>query len=116
MSYLITFLVLITSIWVTAKVLPGADIDDFFSALPAAIILTLLNFFVEPILIFLSIPLTIITFGLFLWIIDGIIIWMVSKMTSGLKIMSFGWAILFSLVLSVVQSVFSYILEQTIAS
>jgi putative membrane protein len=116
MSYLITFLVLMTSIWVTAKVLPGADIDDFISALPAAIILTILTFFIEPILIILSIPLTIITFGLFLWVIDGIIIWMVSKITSGLKIQSFGWAIVFSLVLSVVQSAISFLLDHTIAS
>ena len=107
MSYLLTFLVLIASIWVTAKVLPGADIDNFASALPAAIILTLLNIFIEPILIFLTIPITVVTFGLFLWIIDGLIIWWVSKMSSGLKIRSFGWAIIFSLVLSVVQSVFS---------
>ena len=107
MTYLLTFLVLIASIWVTAKILPGAEIKDFTSALPAAIILTLLNFFIEPILIFLTIPITIITFGLFLWVIDGIIIWWVIKMSSGLKIESFGWAILFSLVLSLVQSAFS---------
>lgn len=111
MSYLLTFLVLIASIWVTAKVLPGADIDKFISALPAAIILTLLNIFIEPILIFLTIPITIVTFGLFLWVIDGIIIWWVSKMSSGLKIKSFGWAIIFSLVLSVVQSVFSSLIS-----
>lgn len=111
MSYILTFLVLIASIWVTAKILPGAEIDNFVSALPAAIILTLLNFFVEPILIFLTIPITIITFGIFLWIIDGLIIWWVSKMSSGLKIKSFGWAIVFSLLLSLVQSAFSTLLS-----
>ncbi len=111
MTYLLTFLVLIASIWITAKVLPGADIDNFVSAIPAAIILTLLNFFIEPILIFLTIPITIVTFGLFLWIIDGLIIWWVSKMSSGLKINSFGWAIVFSLLLSLVQSVFSSLIS-----
>jgi putative membrane protein len=111
MSYLITFIVLIISIWVTAKVLPEVEIDSFFSAIPAAIILTLLSFFIEPILIFLTIPLTIITFGLFYWVIDGIIIWMLSKIAMGLEIKSFGWAIVFSLVLSVVQSGFSFLLN-----
>ena len=104
MNYIITFFILISSIWMTAKILPGTDIKSFASAIPAAIVLTLLNIFVEPLLIILTIPITILTLGLFLWVIDGIIIWWVSKMTSGLKISSFGWAIIFSLVLSLIQS------------
>ena len=108
--YLVIFIVLTFSIWLTARLLPGSDINSVYTAIPVAIVLTLFNFFLKPILVFLTIPITIITFGFFLFVINGLIIWWVSGMISGFKIQSFGWAILFSLLLSIIQSVINSVI------
>lgn len=105
MSYIFLLIVLTGSIWLTAKLLPGAYIKSFYTAIPVAIILSLFNYFLKPILVFLSIPITIITLGLFLFVVNGLIIWWVSKLFDGFSIRSFGWAIAFSLLLSIIQFV-----------
>ena len=110
MTYLAVFIVLTLSIWLTAKLLPGADIESFITAIPVALVLTIFNALLKPLLILLTIPVTIVTFGLFIFIINGLIIWWVSGLFSGFSIQSFGWAIVFSLVLSIVQSVINSVL------
>jgi putative membrane protein len=105
MSYLIILIVLSLAVYLTARILPGADIDGFGSSIPVAIVLTLFNITLEPLLILITIPVTIITLGLFLFVIDGLIVWWVSRLLSGFSIKSFGWAIVFSLLLSIIQSV-----------
>ena len=105
MEYILLLIVLTVSVWLTAKLLPGAYIKNFYTAIPVAIILTLFNVFLKPILIFLSIPFTVITFGLFLFVVNGLIVWWVSKLVDSFSIKTFGWAIVFSLLLSVIQSV-----------
>ena len=75
-----------------------------------ALVLTIFNALLKPLLILLTIPVTIVTFGLFIFIINGLIIWWVSGLFSGFSIQSFGWAIVFSLVLSIVQSVINSVL------
>lgn len=110
MKYLILLLVLTASIWLSAKLLPGADIDSFYTAIPVALVLTLFNYLLKPLLVILTIPVTIITFGLFLFIIDGLIIWWTSELLTGFTVQSFGWAILFSLLLSLIQSLIKKIL------
>lgn len=111
MSYIATLIVLTISVWLTAKLLPGADIKNFATAIPVALVLTIFNFLLKPLLILLTIPVTIITFGLFLFVINGLIIWWVSGLFSAFSIQSFGWAILFSLLLSIIQSVLNSIIS-----
>jgi len=110
MEYIILLLVLTVSIWLTAALLPGASIDNFYAAIPVAVVLSFFNFIVKPILIFLTIPITIITVGLFLFVINGLIIWWVSKFFARFSIQSFGWAIVFSFVLSLIQSILTQII------
>ena len=105
MEYILLLIILTVSVWLCAKLLPGAYIKSFYTAIPVAIILSLFNFFLKPILVLLSIPFTIITFGLFLFVVNGIIVWWVSKLFDGFSIKSFGWAIAFSLLLSIIESV-----------
>ncbi len=105
MEYIILLIVMSIAIWITARLLPGADINGFVTAIPVAIVLTIFNVLLKPLLVFLTIPFTIITFGLFLFIINGLIIWWVSRLVTGFNIKSFGWAIVFSLLLSIIQSV-----------
>jgi putative membrane protein len=74
------------------------------------LILSLLNMFVKPILIILTIPVTILTFGLFLLVINGLMIWMTGSLLAGFIVPTFGRAILFSLLLSVA----TYLIERVI--
>jgi putative membrane protein len=85
-------------------VLSGVHIHSFVTALLLAIVLGLLNIFVKPILIILTLPITIFTLGLFLFVINALIILLAAKFVSGFQVDGFWWALLFSLLLSVLTS------------
>jgi putative membrane protein len=85
-------------------ILSGVHIQSFITALILAIVLGILNLFVKPILIILTLPITIFTFGLFLFVINALIILLAAKFVSGFRVDGFWWALLFSLLLSVLTS------------
>ncbi len=87
-------------------ILSGVHIQSFITALILAIVLGLLNLFVKPILIILTLPITIFTFGLFLFVINALIILLAAKFVNGFRVDGFWWALLFSLLLSVLTSFF----------
>jgi len=86
-------------------ILNGVHIDTFWTAILLAIVLAVLNAVVKPIFILLTLPLTLITFGLFLFVINAIIILLADNFIKGFNVEGFWWALLFSLLLSVVTSV-----------
>ncbi|UKJ07758.1 phage holin family protein [Solitalea lacus] len=88
-------------------ILPGVHIDSFGTAILLALVLGILNAIVKPILVFLTFPITILTLGLFLFVINALIIIWVDKLIEGFTVDGFWWALLFSLLLSFVTSVFS---------
>ncbi|MDP9041619.1 MAG: phage holin family protein [Bacteroidota bacterium] len=85
-------------------ILSGVHIQSFVTALILAIVLGLLNIFVKPILIILTLPITIFTFGLFLFVINALIILLAAKFVNGFRVDGFWWAFLFSLLLSILTS------------
>ncbi|PWT77124.1 MAG: hypothetical protein C5B59_04785 [Bacteroidetes bacterium] len=85
-------------------ILSGIHIDTFLSALVLAIVLAILNAFIKPFLIILTLPITLITFGLFLFVINACIILLAGKFVRGFRVDGFWWALLFSLLLSVISS------------
>jgi putative membrane protein len=85
-------------------VLRGIHIDTFWTALVLAIVLTILNLIVKPILIILTLPITLLSFGLFLFVINACIILLAGKFVNGFTVDGFWWALLFSLLLSAVTS------------
>jgi len=85
-------------------ILSGVHIQSFTTALVLAIVLGILNLFVKPILIILTLPITIFTFGLFLFVINALIILLAAKFVNGFHVDGFWWALLFSLLLSVLTS------------
>ncbi|HEY2647586.1 MAG TPA: phage holin family protein [Puia sp.] len=87
-------------------ILSGVHIQSFVTALILAVVLGLLNIFVKPILIILTLPITIFTFGLFLFVINALIILLAAKFVNGFRVDGFWWALLFSLLLSVLTSFF----------
>src|SRR4029077_5975148 len=86
-------------------ILSGVHIQSFVSALVLAVVLGLLNILVKPILIILTLPITLFTFGLFLFVINALIILLAAKFVNGFRVDGFWWALLFSLLLSILTSV-----------
>src|SRR4249919_4184060 len=85
-------------------ILSGVHIQSFVTALVLAIVLGLLNLIVKPILIILTLPITLFTFGLFLFVINALIILLAAKFVNGFSVDGFWWALLFSLLLTVITS------------
>ncbi len=92
------------AVFVSAYMIPGVRVDGFFSAFVTAIVLAFLNFFVRPILSFFTFPLTLLTLGLFRFVINAAVLLLAARIVPGFYIDSFLTAILFSVVLSVVSS------------
>ncbi|MCR9015802.1 phage holin family protein [Aquiflexum gelatinilyticum] len=104
-SYIIIQLILgAVSVLIVQYILPGVEVDGFFTAFVVAALLTLLNLTIKPILIFLTIPITILTLGLFLLGINAILILLAAEIIPGFSVDGFWWALLFSLILSIVNS------------
>ena len=82
----------------------GIVVNSFITALTVAVVLGFLNFFIKPIFVFFTMPLTVFSLGLFLLVINGIIIMMCDYFVDGFDVKNIGWAILFSVVLSLSQS------------
>lgn len=111
MKFILRILLSALAVVVLAKVLPGVGVDTYTTAIIVAIVLSLLNFIVKPILIILTLPVTIITFGLFLLIINAIIILLADNLIAGFTVDSIWWALLFSLLLSFLQSILFSLLK-----
>lgn len=92
---------------ITAYIVPGFEVISFQSALLAAIVLGLINTFIKPILIFLTLPLTIVTLGLFIFIVNAIVLFMASSVVQGFVIKGWWAAILGAIVLSIVSTILS---------
>ncbi len=91
----------------TAYILPGVHVKDFLTAILVAVILALLNNFLKPILIILTIPVTILTLGLFLLVINAVIILLADDLIDEFVVNSFWWALLFSIIMSFFTSIFN---------
>ncbi|GAA0531632.1 phage holin family protein [Chitinophaga japonensis] len=105
MNFLIRLLVSALAAMLTAYLLPGVKIDSFITALLLALVLAVLNVLVKPILIILTLPATILTLGLFLLVINAVIILLAGKLVSGFRVDGFWWALLFSIVMTVINSI-----------
>ncbi|KAA2245052.1 phage holin family protein [Chitinophaga agrisoli] len=105
MGFLIRLLVSALAAMLTAYLLPGVKIDNFITALILALVLAVLNLLVKPILIILTLPATILTLGLFLLVINAIIILLAANLVKGFRVDGFFWALIFSIVMTVINSI-----------
>jgi putative membrane protein len=106
MNFIIRFLLNGLAIVLTAYLLPGVSVEDYWTALIVAVVLSLANVIVKPILVLFTIPLTVLTLGLFLLVINAIIILLADYLVSDFYVDGFWWALLFSLILSIFNSLF----------
>jgi putative membrane protein len=101
MSFIIKTFISAVIAFVLSKVLSGVHIDSIVTALLFACVLSLLDTIVKPVLVILTLPVTVVTLGLFLFAINAIVILLAAKLIDGIKIDGFWWAMLFSIILSV---------------
>jgi putative membrane protein len=107
MNFIIKLFLNAIAVVIVAYILPGVHLPDFWHALILAALLSLLNVSVKPLLIFLTIPATILSLGLFLLVINALIIEMAAWiMNPGFRVDSFWWALGFSILLSIVNGIF----------
>ena len=102
MRFIVRVLVIAAISYGLSKVLSGIHVRDFWTAIVFAVVLAILNTFIKPILVILTLPVTIITLGLFLFVINAVLVLLASKFVTGFGIDSFWWGLLFSLILSFV--------------
>jgi len=107
MSVIIRLLVNAIAVLIASYLLPGVSVDSVGTAIVVAIVLAVLNAVVKPILLFLTLPITILTLGLFSLVINTVIILIASNVVTGFSVTSFWIAFLFSIVLAIVSGILS---------
>ncbi|AVR45351.1 hypothetical protein C7S20_08760 [Christiangramia fulva] len=105
MKFIIRLLLTGMFVVILAWLLPGVSVENYWTAVIVALVLAILNFLVKPILILLTLPVTILTLGLFLLVINAIIIFIADGFVEGFNVDGWFMAIIFSLLLSLFQSI-----------
>lgn len=107
MNLIIRFFLSGVAVMLTAYLLPGVDVHDYWAALLVAALISIANVVVKPILVIFTIPITILTLGLFLLVINALLILLVDSLVDGFYVDGFWWALAFSLIMSIFNSLFS---------
>lgn len=102
MGFIIKLIIGALAVFAASYVLPGVHVDGFTTAIIVALVLAILNLLLKPLLIILTIPITILTLGLFLLVINAIIVLVCSALVGGFTVDGFIYALLFSIVISLI--------------
>ena len=102
MTLLLVWILNAVALLAVAYLLPGITVASFGSAMWAALILGLVNMLVKPVLILLTLPITIVTLGLFLFVVNALLFWFVGSMLNGFKVNGFWWAVIGAIVYSLI--------------
>jgi len=102
MSILISWFVSALVILAASYLLPGVHIAGFLTALVVAVVLGIINAILKPILVILTLPINILTLGLFTLVINAFLVLLTSAIVAGFKVDGFLWALIFSILLSII--------------
>lgn len=102
MGFLIRVLINAVAIYVVAAVVPGLEVSGVLAAIGAGLVLGLVNAIVRPILVVLTLPVTLLTLGLFIFVLNGVCLWLTSLLVKGFAVHGFWAAIFGALLISVV--------------
>jgi putative membrane protein len=111
MNLILRLLLTAIAVVILAKILPGVTVVGYTSAIVVAVVIAFLRLIVRPILILLTLPVTILTLGLFLLVINACLILLADYFIDGFSVANFWWALLFSLLLSFLQSILFTLLK-----
>lgn len=107
MLFILQLLVSTLAVLVTTYLLPGIAVSSFWTALVVSIVLGIFNAFLWPILLIITLPINILTLGLFTFVIMGFLVLLASYIIPGFTVRNFWWALAFSIVLSIVNAFFA---------
>ena len=110
-KWLLQLTVPAASVLITAYLLPGVDVRSFGHAILVALTLGFLNLFVKPVLEILTIPITLLTLGFFLIILDALMVLAAASLLDGFSVRNIGWAILFAFIVSFVSALLNSLFE-----
>ncbi len=105
MQILINWAISALIILVLAFILPGVVITGFLAALAVALVIGLIHAFLRPLALLLTLPINILTLGLFTFVIDALLVLLAAKITPGFNVKNFWWALIFALALSLTNAV-----------
>ena len=112
MNLIIRLLLNALAVFILAHLLNGVSVDGYVGAIIVAVVLSILNVLVKPVLVILTLPVTILTLGLFLLVINALILLLADKLVDGFSISSFWTAVLFSILLSILQSLLQSLFKE----
>lgn len=104
MQTIISLLLSTVAVMVTAYILPGVHVANFFTALVVAVVIGIVNSLILPLLLLITLPINILTLGLLTFVIIGFLVLGVSAIVPGFKIDGFWWALVFAFVLWIINS------------
>lgn len=102
MNTLVRLILNSLAVYLTAYLLPGIELRNFVTAIIVSIVLGIVNALIRPILLLLTLPINILTLGLFTLVVNGLLVWLVAALVPDFKVNSLTWAILFAIVLSLI--------------
>lgn len=106
MKILIHVLLSAVAVYVAARVLPGVHVDSFGTALAVAVVLGIVNGLLRPVLLILTLPINILTLGLFTFVIIGGCVLLVAHLVPGFQVAGLGWALVFAFALWLINGFF----------
>jgi len=112
MSFIANILITSLAVSFTAWLLPGIEVKNFGTAILVALVLAILDALVKPVMVFLTLPVTIVTLGLFLLVINTLIILLASWLVTNFHVNNFWWALLFSIIVSFVSSLLTNVFSK----
>ncbi|NYT22301.1 phage holin family protein [Alcaligenaceae bacterium] len=112
MELLLVWILNAVALLIVAYVLPGITVASFGSALIAALVLGLLNTLVKPFLVLLTLPITVVTLGLFLLVLNALVFWFAGSILKGFQVAGFWWALAGAIIYSLVSGLLSRLLVQ----
>ena len=102
LAFLAHWILVAVALWATEWILPGVEVTSFTALAVAALVLGLVNAVVKPILTILTLPITVLTLGLFYLVVNGIVFALAALLVPGFSVSGFGWAILGALVMGLI--------------
>lgn len=109
MIVIVKLLINALAIYITAQLIPNVALNGLQSALIVALVLGLINAIIKPILVLLTLPINLISLGLFTFVINAVLIILASKIVDGFTVPTFWTALAFSIILSIVSSILTWI-------
>ena len=105
MKWIVGLLVNGFAVWLTAMLLPGVSLSGFGAAIIVAVVLAIANVLIKPVLVLLSLPITVLSLGFFIFVIDAILVLLVSNIVPGFHVGGFWTALFFAVILGIIGSI-----------